>query len=79
MNNVSTEKVKMNGSQKLISKDSVESLTDSVNEITHKVREVADNTVSKSIDFAKKYPVYTFIGALTLGFLSGMIVGSRRS
>ena len=75
MANANVEKIKNEG-EKLISKDSVESLTESVNHITDRVREVTDDTVTKSLEYAKKYPVYTFIGAVALGFVSGLIVKS---
>lgn len=74
---------KMSGSQSssstLFSQDSVKELSQSVNDMTERVKAAADTAVTESINFAKKYPVHTALGAIAIGFVVGFFARSSSS
>lgn len=80
-------KSKMNGTpasasttaSSLFSQESVEQLSQSVNDMTDRVKAAADTAVSESLSFAKKYPVHTALGAIAVGFVIGFFARSGRS
>jgi ElaB/YqjD/DUF883 family membrane-anchored ribosome-binding protein len=77
-NNMTTNErsSKLNGNTPLFSQDSVKDLSESVNKMTDKMRTATEDAVTQSIDFAKKYPVYTFLGAMTIGIVIGLVARS---
>lgn len=52
-------------------------IAESAMHLKDRVQEVSSNAVEQSVDFVKKYPVYTAIGAAAVGFLAGALL--RRS
>lgn len=70
---------KLNSSaNSLFSQDSVQDLSQSVNDMTERVKKAADTAVTESINFAKKYPLYTALGAVTVGFIAGFFARTAR-
>lgn len=69
----------LNGSPSLFSQESVQELSESVTKMTDKVREATESAVSQSIDFAKKYPVHTVLGAVAVGFVAGLLMRASAS
>lgn len=81
MEQTQSTKSKMNGNQTassstLFSQESVEQLSQSVNDMTERVKAAADTAVTESLNFAKKYPVHTALGAIAVGFVVGFFARS---
>lgn len=66
----------MNNSSTLFSQESVQELSQSMNDMTERVKKAADTAVTESINFAKKYPLHTALGAIAIGFIAGFLVRS---
>ncbi len=83
MEQTQSAKSKINSAQAatstLFSQESVEQLSQSVNEMTERVKAAADTAVTESLNFAKKYPVHTALGAVALGFVIGFFARSGNS
>lgn len=65
-------------SSSLFSQDSVKELSQSMNDMTDRVKAAADTAVTESINFAKKYPVHTALGAIAIGFVAGFFARSGK-
>jgi ElaB/YqjD/DUF883 family membrane-anchored ribosome-binding protein len=52
-------------------------LTESAIQLKDRVQEASSHAVEQTVDFVKKYPMYTAIGAAAVGFLAGALM--RRS
>lgn len=80
MEQTQSTKSKMNGApasaSSLFSQESVEQLSQSVNDMTDRVKAAADTAVTESLNFAKKYPVHTALGAVAVGFVIGFFARS---
>jgi|GEM_PF-3200505 len=43
-------------------------------DIAHKFKGVSGDAIKESVSFAKRYPIYTALGAATIGFFAGFLV-----
>lgn len=63
----------------IFSQETIEETKDAVNELTEQVKAGAEATIRKSVSLAKKYPLYTAIGAVAIGVLTGLFMRSSKS
>lgn len=64
------QREKMNGPG-VLSEQTFRDFTESVSDLSERVKDVSSNIAQESIAFAKKYPIHTAIGAALVGFFIG--------
>ncbi len=58
--------------------DGIENLQDFAGEMVERAKTTGADTVEKSVEFAKKYPVHSALGAGALGLVAGYLIGKLK-
>lgn len=53
-------------------------IAQNLSDMTEKVKQASSDISDKSIDYVKKYPVHTALGAVAVGFVLGVYLTARR-
>ncbi len=70
---------KMNGGSNYFGDTSVEGLKETVSQMSDTVKEATESAVSGSIEFFKKYPIHSLLGAAAVGYVLGMLTAPSSS
>ncbi|MCO5143003.1 MAG: hypothetical protein M9962_07940 [Oligoflexia bacterium] len=53
--------------------DKMDQTKDNALEVVNRIKDVSSDAANQTVDFIKKYPLYSAIGAAAVGFLAGYI------
>lgn len=60
-----------NDGKTFLSEESLKDFSDSITDLSSRVRSASTEVAEKSIGFMKKYPIHSALGAALIGFLIG--------